>query len=127
MIGHLYNVARSIVREHGKARSDKWRTVRDAHLKIQPACAACGSLTRVQVHHISPYHLHPELELDPNNLITLCMGPEECHLRLGHGGSFLAFVPKIVLYASVLIKFPEQRDMYVRVAEKERIISDPLI
>ena len=35
--------------------------------------------------------MHPELELDPNNLITLCMGENSCHLDIGHGGSFRAY------------------------------------
>jgi 5-methylcytosine-specific restriction endonuclease McrA len=42
---------------------------------------ACGYKGKnLQVHHIKPFHLHPHLELDPQNLITLC----EHHLLLGH-------------------------------------------
>ena len=51
-------------------------------------CIACGSEKHLQVHHIKPFHLHPELELEPSNLIVLCMDTNECHLKLGHGGSF---------------------------------------
>lgn len=77
-------------------RSPHWRSVRDKHLKENPQCAACGSETSVQVHHIKPFHLHPELELNPKNLITLCMGSYECHLRLGHGDDFRCFNPDII-------------------------------
>jgi 5-methylcytosine-specific restriction endonuclease McrA len=60
--------------------------VERAHLLREPACVACGHRGKhLQVHHIKPFHLHPQLELDPNNLITLCQAPgREHHLLLGH-------------------------------------------
>jgi hypothetical protein len=47
---------------------------------------ACGYKGRkLQVHHIKPFHLHPNLELDPGNLITLCEARgRDHHLLLGH-------------------------------------------
>ena len=77
-------------------RSPKWDRVRKKHLKNNSACAACGSEVRVQVHHIRPFHLFPELELDPSNLITLCElyindgddTNDNHHLHLGHAGDF---------------------------------------
>jgi len=54
----------------------------------------------VEVHHILPFHIHPEKELDPSNLITLCEKKDNgvnCHLLFGHLGSFKslnAFVVK---------------------------------
>ena len=67
-------------------RSPKWRTVRN-HFVTQNGgvCAACGTTDNPHVHHIKSFHEHPELELDPTNLIILC-GPkaENCHLRIGH-------------------------------------------
>lgn len=63
-------------------RSGRWATVRKQHLEREPACAACGRAKELEVHHIQPYHEHPELELDPGNLITLCADP--CHLVHGH-------------------------------------------
>lgn len=78
-------------------RSPKWNHVRDEHLESHNECAACGSKWKLQVHHIRPFHLHPELELDPQNLITLCMSEEwDCHLSLGHGGSFHSYNPHVV-------------------------------
>jgi 5-methylcytosine-specific restriction endonuclease McrA len=75
-----------IARKHGHERSSEWRKVAKEHLKHQPACAACGYRGKKrQVHHIKPFHLHPQLELDPDNLITLCSARgREHHLLLGH-------------------------------------------
>lgn len=63
-------------------RSSKWKYVRSEHIKNYPECAACGRKTGLDVHHIKPYHINPELELDPNNLITLC--DKYCHFVFGH-------------------------------------------
>ena len=89
---------RSIQRERDKAknRSSGWVEVRDAHLEKFPECAACGGTSALQVHHVVPYAMAPDLELDPTNLITLCMGEFDCHLRLGHGGSFQHHNPRVV-------------------------------
>ena len=77
-------------------RSSKWSALEKNFLKQHPACAACGSSNRLNVHHIKPFHLHPELELEPTNLITLCMDKtNECHIRLGHGGDFKAYNPYV--------------------------------
>src|SRR6266704_2175619 len=56
------------------------------HRLREPACVACGYKgDGIQVHHIKPFHLHPHLELDPDNLITLCqVDGREHHLLLGH-------------------------------------------
>lgn len=87
----------SKVRERTKARrSAGWDRVRDRHLEMFPFCAGCGGIRDLQVHHIVPFHVSPDLELVPRNLITLCMGDYDCHLRLGHGGSFRCYNPDIV-------------------------------
>lgn len=98
MLKHLINVASSLLRERGKRtkRSPQWAAVERKHLQAQPTCAACGTRTRVQVHHVKPFHLHPELELDPANLVSLCMDGPECHLRIGHGDDFKAFNPNVI-------------------------------
>jgi len=67
------------------ARSGKWRAVRAAYLKKHPRCFVCLTKKRVEIHHRRPFHTHPELELDPNNLITLCEGKDGGHhLLFGH-------------------------------------------
>lgn len=75
-----------IAKKHGKARSSEWGRVEKEHLLREPACLACGHKGHgLQVHHIKPFHLHPQLELDPNNLMTLCeIKGRDHHLLLGH-------------------------------------------
>lgn len=49
--------------------SDAWRRRRAKFLRIQPHCQACGTKTRLQVHHLTYEHLGDE----PNgDLMTLC-------------------------------------------------------
>jgi 5-methylcytosine-specific restriction protein A len=72
-------------------RSSKWPKVRAAHLKINPLCAVCEGKVSISVHHIHPFHTHPDLELEPTNLITLCECKKygvNCHLLIGHLGNF---------------------------------------
>lgn len=69
-------------------RSPEWPKVRAKHLRLHPTCRACGGTHKLQVHHRLPFHRHPELELDPTNLVTLCGEPRPCHLWLGHLDSY---------------------------------------
>jgi 5-methylcytosine-specific restriction protein A len=62
-------------------RNSRWPKVRKEHLAAHPSCAACGSHKSVQVHHKKPFHCEPCLELDAENLITLC---PLCHFYFGH-------------------------------------------
>lgn len=96
-IAHVTTVATSIVREKLKSarRSPDWDDLRDDFLSLCPYCEACGSQANLQVHHIIPFNVRPELELSYTNLIALCMGPNECHLKLGHGGSFRCYNPNV--------------------------------
>lgn len=76
---------------NGAKRSNKWPTVRKAFLRTSPTCSLCGGKKKLEVHHVKPFHLHPELELDPNNFITLCENKGDglnCHLLFGHLGNF---------------------------------------
>ena len=108
MISHLLRVAHSQLREAAKrgskigqlltnepARSPRWPKVERAFKTLHPLCAACGGDERLNVHHKKPFHLDPALELDNRNLITLCMGKLECHLRIGHGDNFKAYNPDV--------------------------------
>ena len=81
----------------GKKRSSQWSAVRKEHLRLNPVCYCCGSKSKLQVHHISPFHLTPELELEPSNLITLCVNKTlNCHLILGHRKSFKKENPNVI-------------------------------
>jgi len=80
-------------------RSDHWPTVRKNHLLVQPTCVLCGGTDKLNVHHILPFHLHPDLELNPSNLITLCESLKHgvnCHLLFGYLGNFKNVNPSVV-------------------------------
>jgi 5-methylcytosine-specific restriction endonuclease McrA len=78
-----------------KRRSSKWDDVRDAFLIANPSCAGCGTLVKLEVHHIVPFHVDPSKELNTDNLITLCEDVEKCHIRIGHLGSFRKANPNV--------------------------------
>lgn len=80
-------------------RSPKWNSIRKKHIENNPICAACGSSKKLEVHHIKPVHLFPELELDPLNLITLCSEP--CHLLFGHLMNFRSWNKDVIQDSSV--------------------------
>jgi 5-methylcytosine-specific restriction protein A len=138
VIEHWFNVAHNALRESAKrgnafacavtgepARSDKWPTV-EKHFKANnPRCAACNGQTRLNVHHVQPFHLRPELELDFDNLITLCMGPVECHLKIGHGDDFKAWNPGVREDAKTLLVSPELRPNVEQAAKASRMYDDP--
>ncbi len=74
-------------------RSPEWHRVEKEHLEKEPSCQWCGGTQKLQVHHVTPFHLAPALELDPGNLITLCEegGFYNCHLAHGHNGDWKSF------------------------------------
>ena len=80
-----------------KLRSPEWPKVEHKHLQEESVCQYCGSTAKLQVHHCLPFHLHPELELDDTNLITLCEEGNElnCHLIHGHLGNWKSFNPNV--------------------------------
>lgn len=86
-------------------RSEEWRSVRKTHLVKQPKCAICGlkEISRLEVHHILPFCWFPELELKPNNLITLCeIGIDGCHFDFGHPLGTQSYNPQVVQHARIL-------------------------
>ena len=119
---HVFNVARAAFHESAKAltRSPAWRSVERSFLETHPQCAACDGKTRLQVHHKKPYALFPELELELSNLVTLCMGELECHLRIGHGGSFRFYNPHIEQDLRVLF-MGLRRDVVELGARRDRL------
>lgn len=75
----------------GAKRDSRWRMVRKHHLKKHPTCEVCNSKKALRVHHIIPFYIAPDKELLPSNLVTLCENKKygiNCHLLLGHEGSF---------------------------------------
>lgn len=105
-----------------KERSPKWPGVEKLHLKFHPVCEACASNKKLNVHHKKPFHLFPELELDMNNLITLCMD-KECHLKIGHGDNFKDYNPEVEQDAQRVRQNITLFESVVDDAKKKRLIS----
>lgn len=83
----------------GAMRSKDWPRVRREHLKRFPTCALCGGDKTIEVHHKKMYSKNPQLELDPNNLITLCESGKNgivCHRAFGHLGNYQRENPDVV-------------------------------
>lgn len=78
-------------------RSNRWPSVRNAWLKMNPTCAVCGNRYGNDVHHIKPYHLYPDEELAASNLVTLC--PRD-HFVFGHLCDWRAYNPDVLKDAS---------------------------
>lgn len=71
-----------------------WQTCRRAFLKmVGKQCTCCPSKKKIEVHHILPRHIRPDLAVDMTNLIALCKG---CHLRIGHLGSYYQYNAEIM-------------------------------
>jgi 5-methylcytosine-specific restriction endonuclease McrA len=92
-----------------EGRSSKWASLRATFLKDNPRCESCDSDSSLEVHHIKPFHIHPELELDQSNLLTLC---KHCHLVIGHLRDYKLFnrdLPRMAFdfknrkYAAILL------------------------
>jgi 5-methylcytosine-specific restriction endonuclease McrA len=64
-----------------EGRSTKWRSVRNDIINVCGFCAACHASKNLEVHHIIPFNLRPDLELNYDNLMVLC---KHCHLTFGH-------------------------------------------
>lgn len=103
-------------------RSTEWPRVEKQFLSEHPICEACGSKTRLNVHHIVPFHIDRELELDTNNLITLCMSVKECHFKLGHGQNWRDWNPNVkqdvILLNTGKITFADLVDKIKKTASK---------
>lgn len=103
-----------------KQRDPKWHKVEKQFLLKNPCCAACGSKNKLQVHHIHPFHLFPDRELDETNLMTLCMD-KECHLKLGHGRDWRAYNPHVTIDIKQIHNHPHLLIELEEKAEKSRV------
>jgi 5-methylcytosine-specific restriction endonuclease McrA len=69
----------------GAKRSSKWRSTRKRFMARADGCSICSRKRRIEAHHVIPFHLAPDLELEFSNLIALC---RRCHLFVGHLGAW---------------------------------------
>lgn len=96
----------------GTRRSAHWPKIRAAHLLKEPRCQVCGGSQTLEVHHVMPFDKSPELELDPENLITLCesgKGGLVCHLAVGHLGNYRSYNPQVRLDSKLWAKKLKER------------------
>lgn len=105
-----------------KKRSPFWSKIEKEFKEKHPKCEICGSTKRLQTHHIKPFHIFPELELDQNNLISLCMSRKQCHIFIGHGSLFKASCPKIREYAKLIQNKKITYEELCILAKKERVL-----
>jgi len=116
-ITHHTNLVRHVLRDTGLTkRSPHWPTVEKHFREVHPTCAACGGTERLNVHHIIPFHVNAALELDPNNLITLCMGKLECHLKIGHMDDFKRSNPNVKEDCAKILADQSKRDEIIKVS-----------
>lgn len=99
-LAQLINYVQGVegLKTSGVSRSSLWPTTRLKHLVLQPTCMVCGYGLFMEVHHIKPFHLFPDLELIQSNLITL---GEKCptgnhHLLFGHLGLWASWNESVV-------------------------------
>ena len=79
----------NLVAKDGASLNWSWQKCKREFYKLIPKeCACCPSKKQIEVHHIKPRHLFPELALEFLNLIALC---KTCHLRIGHLGSYFQY------------------------------------
>lgn len=83
-----------------RPRSSRWPSVRKAFL-VGKSCAACGRLGDLEAHHIQPYHLAPERELDITNMLCLC---RDCHFYVGHLRDWSSYNPHAVEDSALLLE-----------------------
>lgn len=112
-------------------RSPEWNFVRRSFLMSHPFCAICGNqyiaknvIGGLQVHHIMPFCLYPQLELDPQNLISLC-GLDDfdgCHLHFGHPLGTQSYNPYIVQHAAILNKDFSRLEEVMEMANKAAVV-----
>lgn len=114
-------------------RSPKWSHFREKYLKQHRAkglgCEACGAKRGLALHHRVPFNTDPTRELDPTNIVVLCMytGGLLCHLELGHSGDYKKYNPKIDQDAAALMRKPELLETLHRRALKRALPNKPLL
>jgi 5-methylcytosine-specific restriction enzyme A len=76
-----------------EGRSPEWEKLVRKIIKAHPYCAISGLRENLQVHHIKPFHLYPELELVEANLVVLNVN---YHFIFGHFGDWRAWNPNVL-------------------------------
>ncbi len=74
-------------------QSFTWKKLRNEFVKKNKHCFICGGVENLEVHHIIPKKINPDLYLEESNLIVLCDGSDRfkglsCHRIFGHFGCY---------------------------------------
>lgn len=101
------------------ARSSDWNKIRKQHLEDHPFCSGCKTKNKLEVHHIEPYHVNPDRELDPSNLITLC---KSCHFTIGHLMDWTSWNVDVVDDCRVYLNKVLKRPYVIKVQSNENSI-----
>jgi hypothetical protein len=85
----------------GEERSPEWARVRKSFAQKHQRCLICGIEKKsLQIHHVVPFSINPDLELEKNNLIPLCTSKYwgyNDHLVVGHAQNFKLENPWVLL------------------------------
>lgn len=82
-------------RPEDHARDPRWEGWVRKFLKGK-VCASCGTTDNLEGHHEIPFHLDRSKEMDPNNVVPLCMKPGHwCHFVFGHRWNWSNYVPNL--------------------------------
>ena len=57
-------------------RDPGWKCTAERWKLLHPECRFCGAIEDVEVHHVTPVHVEPSLEMDSRNLMSVC---HKCH------------------------------------------------
>ena len=97
-------------------RSSQWINVRKQHLKENNTCVGCGKKEKLEVHHIEPYHVNPNRELDPSNLISFC---KSCHFTIGHLMDWTSWNIDVINDSRVYLNKVKNRPYQIKVQKNE--------
>lgn len=89
IVDRLKRLYLNLTAPDGASLNWSWQRCRRAFLqKVGRVCVCCGSIKKIQVHHILPRHIRPDLAVNMTNLIALC---RDCHFHIGHLNSYFTY------------------------------------
>jgi hypothetical protein len=99
---YIHHYGKHILENIGLSkRSSGWSKLRNEIVDKHPYCTVCNGTKLLEAHHIEPFHIAPEKELDKENIIVLC-NFRRCHLKLGHLEDFKSWNVDVVEMAEYL-------------------------
>jgi 5-methylcytosine-specific restriction endonuclease McrA len=70
------------------ARDPRFRSAEREFIRRNPVCAGCGG-SATTAHHVIPFHVRPDLEMDESNWAPVC---PDCHFVDGHARNWRKWV-----------------------------------